>query len=129
MNLDGGNSFASTSRRESNGSARLFGEASNLLLGKIDALRRQRDAHPPAQHPESGLALGLLPADEDTLGRIQPFLSEYMNLTEEERRFAETFRKGEYRPELLFADAEILEMTLLSKITHAKKLFPVFAGV
>ena len=92
-------------------------------------LRRQGDAHPPAQHPESGLALGLLPADEDTLGRIQPFLSEYMNLTEEERRFAETFRKGEYRPELLFADAEILEMTLLSKITHAKKLFPLFAGV
>lgn len=46
---------------------------------------------------------------EEAKERIRLFLSGYMALTDDERRCAESFRKGEYRPELLFSDPEILE--------------------
>lgn len=44
-------------RRESNVSARLFGEASDLVLLEVAALRCKGGAHPSAQHPESMLSL------------------------------------------------------------------------
>lgn len=46
---------------------------------------------------------------EEAKERIRLFLSGYMSLTDDERGFAEAFRKGEYRPELLFSDPEILK--------------------
>jgi hypothetical protein len=63
---------------------------------------------------------------EEAKGRIRLFLSGFMTLTEEERRFAETFRRGEYRPELLFSDPEILRRVqnhpmVLWKIRNAKE--------
>jgi hypothetical protein len=40
---------------------------------------------------------------------VMRFLEELMRLTEDEKAFVEAFRAKDYRPELLFDDAEVVE--------------------
>lgn len=74
----------------------------------IDSINQQMirsDLMPVLKKPERVIQYDL----SSKISIVKEYLSDLMILTENERNYLQFFRTGEYRPELLFSDDEIIE--------------------